>query len=101
MTEIQQPTAVVVEDEGKLDDQDRGNAGIAVVMVILPVSVPPPRCTGKRAASCAVSQTQEDDRQAHVSVIIPTLSVCSGRDCMLKGLVNGVSANIFVDILLS
>ena len=38
-----------------------------------------------------------DQQQAHVNVIIPTLSVCSGRDCMLKVLVNGVSANILVD----
>ena len=38
-----------------------------------------------------------DQQQAHVNVIIPTLSLCSGKDCMLKGLVNGVSDNILVD----
>ena len=32
-----------------------------------------------------------------MSAIIPTLSVCSGKDCMIKGLVNGVPANILVD----
>ena len=44
-----------------------------------------------------MSQTQEDYQQAHVSVIVPTLSVCSGKDCMISGQVNGVSANILVD----
>ena len=32
-----------------------------------------------------------------MSVIVPTLSVCSGKDCMISGQVNGVSANILVD----
>ena len=32
-----------------------------------------------------------------MSAIIPTLSVCSGKDCVVKGLVNGVPANILVD----
>ena len=32
-----------------------------------------------------------------MSVIVPTLSVCSGKGCMISGQVNGVSANILVD----
>ena len=32
-----------------------------------------------------------------MSAIIPKLSVCSGKDCVVKGLVNGISANILVD----
>ena len=70
-------------------------------MVILPVSVPHQRCIAHHremgTTSCVVSQMQEDNQQVHVSVIIPTLSMCSGRDCMMNGLVNGVSANILVD----
>lgn len=53
--------------------------------------------SGKRETSCAVSRAQEEEQGAHVSVTIPTLSVCSGKDCVLGGLVNGVSANILVD----
>lgn len=44
-----------------------------------------------------MSRAPEDNQQAHVNVIIPTLSVCSGKDCTLKGLVNGAPANILVD----
>ena len=46
-----------------------------------------------------MSQVQEDDQSAQVSLTIPacTQSVCSGRDCVLKGRVNGVPANVLVD----
>jgi len=52
---------------------------------------------GKQGASSAVSQALEGEHQAHVSTIIPTLSVTSGKDCMLEGLVNGVPTSILID----
>ena len=55
--------------------------------------------TGKRQLSCAMSQAQEDDQSAQVSIPIPacTQTVCPVRDCVLNGRVNGVQANILVD----
>ena len=46
-----------------------------------------------------MSQVQEDDQSAQVSLTIPecTQSVCSGKDCVLKGRVNGVLTNVLVD----
>lgn len=44
-----------------------------------------------------MSQAPEGEHQAHVSTIIPTLAVTSGKDCVLDGLVNGVPASILVD----
>ena len=42
-----------------------------------------------------MSQAPEEGSEAHVSV--PTLSVLSGKDCVLAGQVNGVPASILVD----
>ena len=42
-------------------------------------------------------QALEGEHQAHVSTIIPTLSVTSGKDCVLEGLVNGVPTSILID----
>ena len=44
-----------------------------------------------------MSQAPEGEHQAHVSTIIPTLAVTSGKDCVLEGLVNGVPTSILVD----
>lgn len=44
-----------------------------------------------------MSQTPEAGQQAHVSTIIPTLSVTSGKDCVLSGLVNDVPASVLID----
>ena len=44
-----------------------------------------------------MSQALEGEHQAHVSTIIPTLSVTSGKDCVLEGLVNGVPTSILID----
>ena len=50
---------------------------------------------GKREPSDAVSQAPEGGPEAHVSV--PTLSVFSGKDCVLAGQINGLPASILVD----
>ena len=42
-----------------------------------------------------MSQAPEEGSEAHVSV--PTLSVFSGKDCVLVGQINGVPASILVD----
>ena len=44
-----------------------------------------------------MSRAAEAGPQAHVSTIIPTLSVTTGKDCVVDGLVNGVSASVLVD----
>lgn len=44
-----------------------------------------------------MSQALEGEHQAHVSTIIPTLSVTSGKDCVLEVLVNGVPTSILID----
>lgn len=44
-----------------------------------------------------MSQVREARPQAHVSAIIPTLSVTSGKDCVVEGLVNDVPVSILID----
>ena len=50
---------------------------------------------GRREPSNNVSQVPEEGSEAHVGV--PTLSVFSGKDCLLAGQINGVPASILVD----
>ena len=45
----------------------------------------------------AISRAAEAGQQAHVSTIIPTISVTTGKDCVIDGLVNGVSASVLID----
>lgn len=44
-----------------------------------------------------MSRAPEGDQKAHGNATIPTLSVCSGKDCTMEGRVNGVSASVLVD----
>ena len=48
-------------------------------------------------APCAVSQALGGGQQARVSTTIPTLSVTSGKDCVIEGLVNNVPVSILID----
>ena len=41
-----------------------------------------------------MSQALGDGQQARVSTTIPTLSVTSGKDCVIEGLVNNVPVSI-------
>jgi len=62
-----------------------------------PTPKKPRQQQGNGKASSVVSQALEGEHQAHVSTRIPTLSVTSGKDCVLEGLVNGVPTSILID----
>ena len=53
---------------------------------------------GASQAPCAVSQALGDGQQARVSTTIPTLSVTSGKDCVIESLVNNVPVSILIDM---
>ena len=79
---------------GGLDNEAVGTVGMRVTLLV--TAPPPSRHENRETRSLLRSEPSAggDQQQAHVNVIIPTLSVCSGKE---KGLVNGVYANILVD----
>ena len=98
-------TPVVAEEGETMDDQEHGIAGTVVDKDILVVNAPPLRLPILFRESTTLYPPVPRARHwrvfrrltytVHVSVNIPTLPVCSGRDCVMKNWVYRVSVLAF------